>query len=86
MLTTVGCVGCRYQRRCHKLTLALAADRLRMLKSAGEVVAAADVEVPYQEPHESYLGKFRRSWAVHFAFLIATFAFSVAAAVAILCF
>jgi hypothetical protein len=78
--------GFRYQRRCHKLTLALAADRLRLLKSAGEVVAAADVEVPYQEPHESYLGKFRRSWAVHFAFLIATFAFSVAAAVAILCF
>ncbi|KAE8810537.1 hypothetical protein D1007_12750 [Hordeum vulgare] len=78
--------GFRYQRRCHKLTLALAADRLRMLKSAGEVVAAADVEVPYQEPHESYLAKFRRSWAIHFAFLIATFAFSVAAAVAVLCF
>ncbi|KAF7012549.1 hypothetical protein CFC21_026730 [Triticum aestivum] len=78
--------GFRYQRRCHKLTLALAADRLRMLKSAGEVVAAADVEVPYQEPHETYLAKFKRSWAIHFAFLIATFAFSVAAAVAVLCF
>lgn len=78
--------GFRYQRRCHKLTLALAAERLRKLKAAGEVVAAADVEVPYQEPHGSYLAKFRRSWAIHFAFLIATFAFSVAAAVAILCF
>ncbi|KAM3391662.1 hypothetical protein ACQJBY_013009 [Aegilops geniculata] len=78
--------GFRYQRRCHKLTLALAADRLRMLKSAGEVVAAADVEVPYQEPHDTYLAKFKRSWAIHFAFLIATFAFSVAAAVAVLCF
>jgi len=72
--------GFRYQRRCHKLTLALAADRLRMLKSGpGEVVPAADVEVPYQEPPESYLAKFKRSWAIHFAFLIATFAFSVAA-------
>ncbi|BAF16246.2 Os04g0687200 [Oryza sativa Japonica Group] len=78
--------GFRYQRRCHKLTLALAADRLRMLKSGGDVVAAADVEVPYQEPPESYLAKFKRSWAIHFAFLITTFAFSVAAAVAILCF
>ncbi|XP_062227230.1 uncharacterized protein LOC133925317 [Phragmites australis] len=78
--------GFRYQRRCHKLTLALAADRLRMLKSGGDVVAAADVEVSYQEPPESYLAKFKRSWAIHFAFLITTFAFSVAAAVAILCF
>ena len=78
--------GFRYQRRCHKLTLALAADRLRMLKSAAEVVPAADVEVPYQEPPEAYLAKFRRSWAIHFAFLITTFAFSVAASVAILCF
>jgi hypothetical protein len=57
-----------------------------MLKSGGDVVAAADVEVPYQEPPESYLAKFKRSWAIHFAFLITTFAFSVAAAVAILCF
>jgi hypothetical protein len=32
-----------------------------LTKSTSEVVAAADVEVPYQEPHESYLGKFRRS-------------------------
>jgi hypothetical protein len=82
--------GFRYQRRCHKLTLALAADRLRALKPAaaggGELVPAADVEVPYQEPPEAYLAKFRRSWAAHFAFLVATFAFSVAASVAILCF
>ncbi|NP_001141397.1 uncharacterized protein LOC100273488 [Zea mays] len=78
--------GFRYQRRCHKLTLALAADRLRMLKSAADVVPAADVEVPYQEPPEAYLAKFRRSWAIHFAFLITTFAFCVAASVAILCF
>ncbi|KAL6844231.1 hypothetical protein ACP4OV_025904 [Aristida adscensionis] len=78
--------GFRYQRRCHKLTLALAADRLRALKSGPDVVPAAGVEVPYQEPPESYLAKFKRSWALHFAFLITTFAFSVASAVAILCF
>jgi hypothetical protein len=48
--------------------------------------SGADVEVPYQEPPESYLPKFKCSWAIHFAFLITTFPFSVAATVAILCF
>jgi hypothetical protein len=62
--------GFRYRRRCHKLTLALAAHRLRMLKSRG------DVEVPYQEPPESYPAKFKRSWAIHFAFLIASHSLS----------
>ncbi|KAL5202929.1 hypothetical protein ABZP36_013881 [Zizania latifolia] len=44
------CRCCRYKWWCHKLTLALAAGRLRMLKSGGDLVAAAYVEVPYQEP------------------------------------
>jgi hypothetical protein len=41
-----------------------------------DVVATADVEVPYQEPPESYPAKFKRSWAIHFAFLIASHSLS----------
>ncbi|XP_072971118.1 uncharacterized protein [Typha angustifolia] len=86
--------GFRYQRRCHKLTLALATERLRYLKArfAGEgggveaAVLAGEVEVPYQEPPESYLGKFKRSWAMHFGFLICTFGFMVSSSVVLLCF
>ncbi|KAJ4804668.1 transmembrane protein [Rhynchospora pubera] len=86
--------GFRYQRRCHKLTLALATERLKMVRSRylscgggeGAVMSAAEVEVPYQEPPDSYLGKFKRSWAMHFGFLLCTFGFMVASSVVILCF
>ncbi|XP_020088499.1 uncharacterized protein LOC109710385 [Ananas comosus] len=89
--------GFRYQRRCHKLTLALATDRLKHIKAryslpnfgaGGEPppVMAGEIEIPYQEPPESYLGKFKRSWAMHFGFLMCTFGFMVSSAVVILCF
>ncbi|OAY78498.1 hypothetical protein ACMD2_15780 [Ananas comosus] len=105
--------GFRYQRRCHKLTLALATDRLKHIKASsialihygavilvfdryslpnfgagGEPppVMAGEIEIPYQEPPESYLGKFKRSWAMHFGFLMCTFGFMVSSAVVILCF
>ncbi|XP_078164054.1 uncharacterized protein LOC144559021 [Carex rostrata] len=86
--------GFRYQRRCHKLTLALATERLKLVRSRylncgggeGAVMSAAEIEVPYQEPSESYLSKFKRSWAMHFVFLLCTFGFMVASSVVILCF
>nr|CAD1838671.1 unnamed protein product [Ananas comosus var. bracteatus] len=49
-------------------------------------VLAGEIEIPYQEPPESYLGKFKRSWAMHFGFLMCTFGFMVSSAVVILCF
>ncbi|KAG6497401.1 hypothetical protein ZIOFF_045300 [Zingiber officinale] len=84
--------GFKYQRRCHKLTLALATDRLKLVKlrfaassaSAGGVpprLLPADFEIHYQEPPESYFGKFKRSWALHFGFLMFTFGFMVSASV-----
>ncbi|KAJ3681498.1 hypothetical protein LUZ60_015987 [Juncus effusus] len=86
--------GFRYQRRCHKLTLSLATERLKAVRNRylscgggeGAVMSAAEVEVPYQEPPESYLGKFKRSWALHFVFLLCTFGFMVASSVVVLCF
>ncbi|MQM16114.1 hypothetical protein Taro_049069 [Colocasia esculenta] len=91
---TLRCInGFKYQRRCHKLTLALATDRLKQLKMRGPAQMAADgeeedqlLEVHYQEPPESYLSKFKRNWALHFGFLICTFAFTVSSSVVILCF
>ncbi|KAJ0971980.1 hypothetical protein J5N97_019939 [Dioscorea zingiberensis] len=86
--------GFRYQRRCHKLTLALATDRLKHVKmrafgvgsGSGSAVPAVEFEVQYQEPPESYLAKFKRSWALHFGFLLCTFGFMASASVVILCF
>ncbi|CAA7048264.1 unnamed protein product [Microthlaspi erraticum] len=94
---TLRCVnGFKYQRRCHKLTLGLATEKLRFVKNVAasavdgdEISAAAaagDLEVPYQEPSESYLGKFKRNWALHFGFLILLYAFMVSFSVVVLCF
>ncbi|KAG6535870.1 uncharacterized protein LOC122020841 [Zingiber officinale] len=94
---TLRCVnGFKYQRRCHKLTLALATDRLKLLRmrfTSAAVTGAepppvrtGDLEVHYQEAPESYLGKFRRSWALHFGFLVCTYGFVVSASVVLLCF
>ncbi|XP_078434287.1 uncharacterized protein LOC144705469 [Wolffia australiana] len=92
---TLRCInGLKYQRRCHKLTLALATDRLKQLKlrlgpGVGAAMDEADeelLEVHYQEPPESYLCKFKRNWALHFAFLLCTFALAVSSSVVILCF
>ncbi|XP_074580743.1 uncharacterized protein LOC141837199 [Curcuma longa] len=85
----------KYQRCCHKLTLALATDRLKLVKMrfASAALAGAepppvgpgDLEIHYQEAPESYLGKFRRNWALHFGFLVCTFGFMVSASVLLLC-
>lgn len=92
---TLRCLnGFKYQRRCHKLTLALATDRLKHLKmryssaAAGDhfLLLPTDYDIPYQEPPENYLAKFKRSWALHFSFLICTFGFMVSASVVLLCF
>ncbi|CAN7131277.1 unnamed protein product [Brassica rapa subsp. narinosa] len=106
---TLRCInGFKYQRRCHKLTLGLATEKLRFVKSVaatavgeeeisaagahlrdGPVSAAAaagDLEVPYQEPSETYLGKFKRNWALYFGFLILLYAFLVSFSVVVLCF
>ncbi|KAG0452362.1 hypothetical protein HPP92_024805 [Vanilla planifolia] len=98
---TLRCInGFKYQRRCHKLTLALATDRLKQVKMRYTVADAAipggrggeeapllpgEFEIHYQEPPESYLGKFKRSWALHFGFLMCTFGFMVSVSVVLLC-
>lgn len=48
--------------------------------------AAGDLEVPYQEPPESYLGKIKRNWALYCGFFIFLYAFLVSFSVVILCF
>ncbi|XP_010551183.1 PREDICTED: uncharacterized protein LOC104821864 [Tarenaya hassleriana] len=88
---TLRCVnGFKYQRRCHKLTLGLATEKLRLFKARiaagddGDI--AGDLEVQYQEPPENYFGKFKRNWALHFGFLILLYAFMVSFSVVVLCF
>ncbi|XP_054821700.1 uncharacterized protein LOC129320326 [Prosopis cineraria] len=88
---TLRCInGFKYQRRCHKLTLGLATDKLREIKtkmSAADADECEDeLEIQYQEPPESYFGKFKRNWALHFGFLIFTYAFMVSSCVVLLCF
>ncbi|KAL7254671.1 hypothetical protein ACSBR1_008927 [Camellia fascicularis] len=105
---TLRCInGFKYQRRCHKLTLGLATERLRQIKmriglldgdgaGAGAGAGAGDAslvmvggdefEIPYQEPPDSYFGKFKRNWALHFGFLICIYAFMVSSSVVLLCF
>ncbi|KAI9113976.1 hypothetical protein K1719_015227 [Acacia pycnantha] len=86
---TLRCInGFKYQRRCHKLTLGLATNKLREIKTknvdADEY--GDELEIQYQEPPESYFGKFKRNWALHFGFLIFTYAFMVSSSVVLLCF
>ncbi|XP_019158308.1 PREDICTED: uncharacterized protein LOC109155033 [Ipomoea nil] len=89
---TLRCInGFKYQRRCHKLTLGLATERLRRLKmrmssGGGEDEVAEEFEIHYQEPPESYFGKFKRNWALHFGFLIFIYAFMISSSVVLLCF
>uniref|UniRef100_A0A6M2EP70 Transmembrane protein n=1 Tax=Populus davidiana TaxID=266767 RepID=A0A6M2EP70_9ROSI len=96
---TLRCInGFKYQRRCHKLTLGLATEKLRDLKmrtASGSneyghdhVVLSdeGELEIHYQEPPESYFGKFKRNWALHFGFLIFIYAFMVSTSVVLLCF
>ncbi|XP_058080616.1 uncharacterized protein LOC131228747 [Magnolia sinica] len=83
---TLRCInGFKYQRRCHKLTLGLATERLKQLKMR-MLEDEDDFEIHYQEPPETYFAKFKRNWALYFAFFIITFAFSVSASVVLLCF
>ncbi|XP_052197036.1 uncharacterized protein LOC127804249 [Diospyros lotus] len=96
---TLRCInGFKYQRRCHKLTLGLATDRLRQIKlrmsgagdgeggAGGSVITGDEFEIHYQEPPESYFGKFKRNWALYFGFLIFIYGFSVSSSVVLLCF
>ncbi|KAK7350861.1 hypothetical protein VNO77_09875 [Canavalia gladiata] len=91
---TLRCInGFKYQRRCHKLTLALATEKLREMKmrlnaEAGEYDGVGDeeFEIHYQEPPESYFGKFKRNWALHFGFLILIYGFMISSSVVLLCF
>ncbi|XP_050206518.1 uncharacterized protein LOC126656087 [Mercurialis annua] len=90
---TLRCInGFKYQRRCHKLTLGLATEKLRELKMrlvSGEYGGGEDegeLEIHYQEPPESYFGKFKRNWALHFGFLIFIYGFMVSSSVVILCY
>ncbi|KAK9272970.1 hypothetical protein L1049_003350 [Liquidambar formosana] len=89
---TLRCInGFKYQRRCHKLTLGLATERLRQMKmrlsgGGGEECDGDEFEIHYQEPPESYFGKFKRNWAFHFGFLILIYGFMVSSSVVILCF
>ncbi|WOL18537.1 hypothetical protein Cni_G27334 [Canna indica] len=92
---TLRCIhGFKYQRRCHKLTLAVATDRLKLLLTRCSMAAEEDtaaallpgvLEINYQKPPESYLGKFRWSWALHFGLLMCTFVFMVSTTVVVLC-
>ncbi|XP_059642672.1 uncharacterized protein LOC132284580 [Cornus florida] len=93
---TLRCInGFKYQRRCHKLTLGLATERLRQIKMRlgggggdgdGGGVLGEEFEIHYQEPPESYFGKFKRNWALHFGFLILVYGFMVSSSVVLLCF
>ncbi|RWR81354.1 hypothetical protein CKAN_01003500 [Cinnamomum micranthum f. kanehirae] len=85
---TLRCInGFKYQRRCHKLTLGLATERLKQLKMRNAVAGGEDdFEIHYQEPPESYFGKFKRNWALYFGFLIFVYGFMVSASVVLLCF
>ncbi|KAK7410864.1 hypothetical protein VNO78_02037 [Psophocarpus tetragonolobus] len=94
---TLRCInGFKYQRRCHKLTLGLATEKLREIKirltssnadyDVPVPLSHDDFEIHYQEPPESYFGKFKRNWALHFAFLILIYAFMVSSSVVLLCF
>ncbi|XP_062149232.1 uncharacterized protein LOC133857878 [Alnus glutinosa] len=91
---TLRCInGFKYQRRCHKLTLGLATEKLREMKmrmgGGGEQfdgVGDDEFEIHYQEPPETYFGKFKRNWALHFGFLISIYAFMVSSSVVLLCF
>ncbi|KAH7437325.1 hypothetical protein KP509_05G065900 [Ceratopteris richardii] len=84
---TLRCVnGFKYQRRCHKLTLGLATEKLKRLKlSTGDSVPEDEFEVRYQEPEDSYFIKFKRKWALFFAFLLLTFLSMVASMATLLC-
>ncbi|KAL2339409.1 hypothetical protein Fmac_007349 [Flemingia macrophylla] len=91
---TLRCInGFKYQRRCHKLTLGLATERLREIKirlSAPnghyDPLALDDFQIHYQEPPDTYFAKFKRNWALHFAFLIFIYAFMISSSVVLLCF
>ncbi|XWS44783.1 hypothetical protein CRYUN_Cryun15aG0078000 [Craigia yunnanensis] len=91
---TLRCInGFKYQRRCHKLTLGLATEKLREMKlriNNGEFVDGfgeeGEFEIHYQEPPEGYFAKFKRNWALHFGFLILIYALMVSSSVVLLCF
>ena len=84
---TLRCInGFKYQRRCHRLTMGLATERLKRLKMVREdVIPEHEYQVHYQEPSENYFNKFKRNWALFFLFLLLTFGFMVSASLTLLC-
>eukprot|EP00249_Psilotum_nudum_P000745 c12851_g2_i1 orf=601-1212(+) len=87
MAQTLRCInGFKYQRRCHKLTLGLATENLKRLKtSPGNSVPEDEFEVRYQEPGEAYFNKFKRKWTIFVVFLVVIFSFMVATVINLLC-
>ncbi|CAM8957719.1 unnamed protein product [Rhodiola kirilowii] len=92
---TIRCInGFKYQRRCHKLTLCLATEKLRQLKGRMMISGGlgfgdeedGEFEIQYQEPDESYFGKFKRNWGLYFGFLVVVYVFMVSSSVVLLCF
>lgn len=86
---TLRCIkGFKYQRRCHKLTLGLATEKLREMKmsSSDGDMEEEELEIPHQEPPEIYFGKFKRNWALYFGFLVFIYGCMVASSVSLLCF
>ncbi|XP_010261293.2 PREDICTED: uncharacterized protein LOC104600149 [Nelumbo nucifera] len=86
---TLRCInGLKYQRRCHKLTLRLAAERLKQIKmrrNSGLADETDDFEIQFQQPPLSYFVKLKRNWTVHIGFLILIYVFMVSSSVALPC-
>ncbi|KAJ7568618.1 hypothetical protein O6H91_01G040800 [Diphasiastrum complanatum] len=86
---TLKCInGFKYQRRCHKLTLGVAAEKLKQLKVLPcliDPVRQEDLEVCYQEPSEVYCHKFKKRWFLCSLFLLLTSCTMVSSVAAILC-
>lgn len=78
--------GFKYQRRCHKLTLGLANDKLRSVKETpSNSIPETDFEVTYQEPTEDYVNKFKRKWLLFTLFLATLFGVTVSSFATVLC-
>nr|DAD46111.1 TPA_asm: hypothetical protein HUJ06_004341 [Nelumbo nucifera] len=78
---TLRCInGLKYQRRCHKLTLRLATERLKQIKmrrNNGLADETDNFEIQFQQPPLSYFGKLKRNWTMHIGFLILVYVFMV---------
>ncbi|XP_002965563.2 uncharacterized protein LOC9634615 [Selaginella moellendorffii] len=87
MAQTLKCINAfKYLRRCHKLTMGVATDKLRRITSSSmDLIREEEVEVRYQEPDDDYIGKFKRKWIMFTVFLALTLALLVSSFAQILC-